>query len=429
MSLTRYSIYVLPHCIVFRSPSVATPGALYPNLATAAGSAFGSSTTTSLTSSAGSSASGVSGDLQKQLDVALSDLSARLQLLADSGKPLDLTTLEAELNLWAAQTLGTSGIAGDTKAGDSGSVGSSDGLLGKLLQLLLPEASATGEGSSSSFLSGLGGLEGLTKGLTKSTSAGDGSSAALLLAAAAAMAGAASNATAAAAAGATTGSSSTSSGPTSPKTPVLKRSLGFKRRGVKPDGEPQSGFFDVDEWYATAAAAAAAAQEEYEQEANAAAATAAADGADGAGAGGGGIFPHSNDISSTSPLIAALAGALALAQADAAAGFEAQLGCSPLRLELQHLVLLPASEAVAQLLTLTPHQLLPRLLLLCGAGSVGVADATADAATDDGKAVARGDEIGYRGDKWLVGVVEGCSAKLGLVEMGVLLAAIHDRYV
>jgi hypothetical protein len=137
-----------------------------------------------------------------------------------------------------------------------------------------------------------------------------------------------------------------------------------------------------------------------------------------------------NIRSSTGPLVAAIAGALAVAQQDATAAFAAQVGCSPLRLELQRIVLLPVNEAVDQLLTLTPEQLLLRLLLLCGAGKVGVAGATATAgaaATDAGQGVAGGVEMGVSGDQWLLGVLQGCSAKLGLVELGVLLAVIHKR--
>jgi hypothetical protein len=70
---------------------------------------------------------------------------------------------------------------------------------------------------------------------------------------------------------------------------------------------------------------------------------------------------------------------------------------------LQQLLLLPSSKAAAQLLQLRPSERAGLLLLLCGG------------------------EGGSRGDFWLGNVLVDVQHRLGLLEMGVLLAAVYHR--
>lgn len=86
-------------------------------------------------------------------------------------------------------------------------------------------------------------------------------------------------------------------------------------------------------------------------------------------------------------------------------------GASP---SVQELLLLPATDAADQLLQLCAVDRAGLLLVLCGAPA-----STSTTATAQG--------YGSRGDAWLLMVLEGVRPALGLLEMGVLLAAVHDR--
>jgi hypothetical protein len=73
------------------------------------------------------------------------------------------------------------------------------------------------------------------------------------------------------------------------------------------------------------------------------------------------------------------------------------------RSSVQHLLLLPAGKAAAQLLQLSAAERAGQLLLLCGGSS------------------------GTRGDAWLGHVLADVQHRLGLLEMGVVLAAVYHR--
>jgi hypothetical protein len=83
---------------------------------------------------------------------------------------------------------------------------------------------------------------------------------------------------------------------------------------------------------------------------------------------------------------------------------------------VQELLLLPASEAAQQLLQLSAAQRAGVLLLLCGADGVQATGASIAC-------------FGSRGEAWLLLVLDGVAADLGLLEMGVLLAATYHRWV
>jgi hypothetical protein len=70
---------------------------------------------------------------------------------------------------------------------------------------------------------------------------------------------------------------------------------------------------------------------------------------------------------------------------------------------MQQLLLLPAGKAAAQLLQLAPVERAAQLLLLCGGSG------------------------GSRGDAWLGNVLADVQHRLGLLEMGVILAAVYNR--
>jgi hypothetical protein len=89
---------------------------------------------------------------------------------------------------------------------------------------------------------------------------------------------------------------------------------------------------------------------------------------------------------------------------------------------VQELLLLPAPEAVQLLLQLSAVHRAGLLLLLCGAEGQG----SAESATGQG-GVQSAAGFGSRGAHWLMLVLEGVASELGLVEMGVLLAATHQR--
>jgi hypothetical protein len=70
---------------------------------------------------------------------------------------------------------------------------------------------------------------------------------------------------------------------------------------------------------------------------------------------------------------------------------------------VQQLLLLPAGKAAAQLLQLSPAERAAQLLLLCGGSS------------------------GSRGDAWLGNVLADVQYRMGLLELGVVLAAVYNR--
>lgn len=162
--------------------------------------------------------------------------------------------------------------------------------------------------------------------------------------------------------------------------------------------------FSPDAWEVAAAAAAAAAASEDDHEPNPA--------------------PLHGSASSKPPLpepcwvVKTLAQALQAATAAAAlhgrstASAQDAKGTVPC---VQELLLLPASAAIQQLLQLPAMDRAGLLMLLCGA-SVAPAGAAADQVV-----------FGSRGDAWLLLVLEGVATALGLLEMGVLLAAVMDR--
>jgi hypothetical protein len=90
---------------------------------------------------------------------------------------------------------------------------------------------------------------------------------------------------------------------------------------------------------------------------------------------------------------------------------------------VQELLLLPAAEAVEALLQLPVVHRAGLLLLLCGALEAQGSTATATNRTT-GFGIAG---FGSRGETWLLMVLEGVRAQLGLLEMGVLLAAVYTR--
>jgi hypothetical protein len=94
---------------------------------------------------------------------------------------------------------------------------------------------------------------------------------------------------------------------------------------------------------------------------------------------------------------------------------------------VQELLLLPASQAVQLLLQLSAVHRAGLLLLLCGAEGQGPAESASVSAAGEGRGV-RSAGFGCRGADWLVLVLEGVAPGLGLVEMGVLLAATHNRW-
>lgn len=83
---------------------------------------------------------------------------------------------------------------------------------------------------------------------------------------------------------------------------------------------------------------------------------------------------------------------------------------------VQELLLLPAPEAAQQLRQLPAAQRAGLLLLLCGADGVQATGASIAC-------------FGSRGEAWLLMVLDGVAADLGLLEIGVLLAAICHRWV
>jgi hypothetical protein len=104
---------------------------------------------------------------------------------------------------------------------------------------------------------------------------------------------------------------------------------------------------------------------------------------------------------SSSSLPAKAAGRAAAAAAAAAAARASAVSVA-------RLLLLPAQDAAEQLLLLPATSRAAVLLLLCGA---------------DGS-----DGLGTRGEAWLLHVLAGVRAQLGLMEMGVALAAIHTGF-
>lgn len=91
---------------------------------------------------------------------------------------------------------------------------------------------------------------------------------------------------------------------------------------------------------------------------------------------------------------------------------------------IQELLLLPASEAVQLLLQLPAvHRAGLLLLLFGGDGHRSAESASASAAAGEVQAAG----FGSRGADWLLLVLEGVASELGLVEMGVLLAATYHR--
>jgi hypothetical protein len=90
---------------------------------------------------------------------------------------------------------------------------------------------------------------------------------------------------------------------------------------------------------------------------------------------------------------------------------------------VQELLLLPAPEAVQVLLQLPAVHRAGLLLLLCGTSEVQ-GSAVMIITTKTGPGVAG---FGSRGETWLLMVLEGVRPLLDLIEMGVLLAAVHAR--
>lgn len=92
---------------------------------------------------------------------------------------------------------------------------------------------------------------------------------------------------------------------------------------------------------------------------------------------------------------------------------------------VQELLLLPAPAAAQELLQVAPADRAGLLLLLCGAGvpSEASLEGTGTPSAPGHAAVG----FGSRGDAWLMLVLEGVASQLGLLEAGLLLAAVHDR--
>lgn len=162
--------------------------------------------------------------------------------------------------------------------------------------------------------------------------------------------------------------------------------------------------FSPDAWEVAAAAAAAAAASEDDHESNPA--------------------PRGASASSRPPLpepcwaVKSLAQALQAATAAAALHGPRTAPAQDAKSTVpcvQELLLLPASTAIQQLLQLPAMDRAGLLMLLCGA-SVPPAAAAAEQV-----------EFGSRGDVWLLMVLEGVAPALGLLEMGVLLAAVLGR--
>ncbi|WIA13236.1 hypothetical protein OEZ85_006826 [Tetradesmus obliquus] len=154
----------------------------------------------------------------------------------------------------------------------------------------------------------------------------------------------------------------------------------------------QDGTFDPRAWEMAAAAAAQAAASE----------RTAFDGSAGSSSSGSGTAQQDGQAYATSAIcwaVELLSQALA-----AAAGFRHTTGLTPQTpVSVPQLLLLPSNKAAAELLQLSPAQRAGTLLLLCGG------------------------EGGSRGDAWLGNVLSDVQHRLGLLEMGVALAAVYHR--
>lgn len=154
----------------------------------------------------------------------------------------------------------------------------------------------------------------------------------------------------------------------------------------------QDGTFDPRAWEMAAAAAAQAAASE----------GTAFDGSAGSSSSGSGTAQQDGQAYATSAIcwaVELLSQALA-----AAAGFRHTTGLTPQTpVSVPQLLLLPSNKAAAELLQLSPAQRAGTLLLLCGG------------------------EGGSRGDAWLGNVLSDVQHRLGLLEMGVALAAVYHR--
>lgn len=166
----------------------------------------------------------------------------------------------------------------------------------------------------------------------------------------------------------------------SPVLPAHSKATAFSALG---DGDP----FDPDAWEAAAAAAAVAATAEGDSDND-----------------------TYNNSSCSAPSICWLVDILAQASASAGAATFAPEAAGTTAgeaadkpLTVHQLLQLPSAEAAQQLLLLEPDQRSGLLLLLC-----------------NGK-------CGSRGDVWIASVLSGVAGKLGLAELGVMLAALQHR--